>query len=277
MNNWKETTLGDVVINNEIKEYYEVIDFSVWEKSIDSYCDKLRKLKTNKAKRIWSLKLYAEFLQLIEIFCINIFAITENKLWSNLFLINNQLRNKILEKFFYKDKKFFNDRFLNYFLENWVFGIKEKNKINNFNRKKDSYKTMTKEIIKDYLQDYDLLNAYKHGFRTKSIGENSVSVKLTNSSDFPMKIGHYNTKIGYFKKQGGVIYENSISCNWERIVQKCYFLLNMLENVQKVLLSDGKVIQLDTLFVIDKNKFHKYFGSFRINTPIIKVVPMKDN
>ena len=79
-------------VKSEIQEHYKEIDFSLWQKAIDVYCDKLRTLKKDESKKVWILQLYSTYLQMIEVFCINIFAITENNLWDNLFLSNQGLR-----------------------------------------------------------------------------------------------------------------------------------------------------------------------------------------
>ena len=218
-------------IKKEIIEYYREVDFSIWEKSVNICFDKLKKLKTDKAKTPWALKMYANYLQLIEIFCINVWIIT-------------------------------------YFLESWVFGIQEKEAINNLSQKRKTYATILREALEDYLKDYDLLNAYKHGFRTKGRGGSNLSIKKEVGNTKPITIGSYNTTIIYLSKREKTIYECRLAFNWERVSQKYFFLLNMLENTQKVLLADNGKIKLDTLYPLDNKEFNKYYGAFRVNIPI---------
>jgi len=256
-------------VKKEIIEYYREVDFSIWEKSVNMCFDKLKKLKTDKAKTPWALKMYANYLQLIEIFCINIWIITEGELYKNLFINNSNLRKKIENTFL--NKKTRNAQgvdFVTYFLESWVFGIQEKETINNLDKKRRTYESLLREALNDHLKDYDLLNAYKHGFRTKSRGANSVSIKKEGSDNPPFLIGNYNTKIIYLSKKSKTVYECSLAFNWERVSQKYFFLLNMLENTQKVLLADNGKIKLNTLYPLDNKEFNKHYGAFRINTPL---------
>ncbi len=254
-------------INKEILEHYKEIDFSLWEKLINLYCDKLRSLKKDNSKKIWVLQLYATYLQLIEIFCINIFAITENNLWDNIFLSNKDLKAKI--------GKQFSSSFIIYLIENWVFGIKEKEEINDLEKKRKYYRTMLKESTSDYIKDYELLNAYKHGFRIRSTGRKEVSIRAEKANAKSFKIGGYNSNISYLKRKWHkeakehVISEQNISFNWERIVQKAFFLLNMMENTQKILLSNQKETRINTLAILNKEEFSKHFGAARFSTPIL--------
>ncbi len=256
-------------IKKEIIKYYREVDFSIWEKSVNICFDKLKKLKTDKSKNPWALQMYANYLQLIEIFCINVWILTEGEVYKNLFINNSNLRKKIENTFLNKKTKNAQGMdFVAYFLESWVFGIKEKEAINNLDQKRKNYTSMLTETIDDYLKDYDLLNAYKHGFRTKSRGASNLSIKREGSNDPPFIIGNYNAKIIYLSKKKKTIYECSLAFNWERVSQKCFFLMNMLENTQKVLLADNKKIKLDTLYVLDNKEFHKHYGAFRINTTL---------
>ncbi|MCF7846712.1 MAG: hypothetical protein K9M51_01440 [Candidatus Gracilibacteria bacterium] len=259
-------------VKKDIIEYYKEVDFSIWEKSVNVCFDKLNKLKTDKAKTPWALKMYTNYLQLIEIFCINVWIISEGELYKNLFIGNADLRKKTEDTFL--NKKTRNAQgmdFLTYFLESWVFGIQEKNAINNLDQKRRTYESLLREALEDYLKDYDLLNAYKHGFRTKSRGANSVSIKREGGDNPPFLIGNYNTKIIYLSKKNKAVYECSLAFNWERVSQKYFFLLNMLENTQRVLLAENGKIKLDTLYPLDNKEFNKYYGAFRVNVPLSKI------
>lgn len=260
-------------INTDILEHYREIDFTLWQKTLDLSCDKLRQLKKDESKKVWILQLYSTYLQLIEIFCINIFAITENNLWDNLFISNPNLRNKIQVRFFstQNNSTRFCNKFTIYLLDSWVFGIKEKNEINNLADKRKKYTQMLKEAIEDYLKDYDLLNAYKHGFRVKSHGSNTITIKAEISNAPTFKIGDFNASISYLTKKKGVVSRHDISFNWERAMQKAHFLLNMMENTQKILLNDDKEIQLDTLTVTNEADFSKHFGASRFKTPLLQL------
>lgn len=254
---------------NQLKEYYKDIDFLGWAQLLNIYIDKLKVLKTDKARSIWTLKLYTTYLQLIEIFCINIFVLIENDLTKNLFIGNKELRLKIEEIFKSKrETKNGPETFMSYLLNNWVFGIKEQEKINNIEEKKIMYTNMLEGALKDYKNDYELLNAYKHGFRTKSLGKNNISIRTSGKSNQYFIIGEYNSLILYFQKKQGLIYEKKLSFNWQRIVAKSFILLNILENAQKILLAnEGKEIILNTLTITDRDTFQKHFGTARFSNP----------
>jgi hypothetical protein len=258
-----------LINRDQLKEYYKDIDFLGWFKLVNVYIDKLKVLKTDKARNIWTLELYTTYLQLVEIFCINIFVLVENDLSKNLFIGNNVLRIKIEEVFkAKKETENGTETFISYLLDNWVFGIKEREKINNLVDKKKMYKNILEETLNDYKNDYQLLNAYKHGFRTKSLGKNNISINRDGNSNQYFIIGEYNSLIIYFQKQQGIIYENKLSFNWQRVVAKSFILLNILENAQKILLADGKKeIILNTLFITDKDNFQKHFGTARFSSP----------
>lgn len=258
-------------IDKEILEHYRGIDFSLWEKIIDASWSKLHKLKTSKAKKVWALQLYSTYLQLIEVFCINTFAVVENELWENLFLNNSALRKKVTLCFYrtHQERQVYSDRFPNFLLENWVFGIKEKEKINNLPGKMRMYSLLLKEAIEDYLRDYNFLNAYKHGFRVKSHGETNLTAKIEGRDSKAFRLAAYNSSISYLRKQEGTIVQEDILFNWERVIQKASFLLNMMENIQKMLLSNGEEILLQTLAVENEAEFSKFFGSGRFRRPLV--------
>ncbi|MBU0727454.1 hypothetical protein KKA95_02110 [Patescibacteria group bacterium] len=130
---------------------------------------------------------------------------------------------------------------------------------------------MLKEAIEDYLKDYDLLNAYKHGFRVKSHGSTTITMKAEKSNAPVFKIGSFNASISYLKKKGKTVDRHDISFNWERIMQKAYFLLSIMENTQKILLNAGTEIKLDTLAVTDEMEFSKHFGVSRFKTQLFQI------
>ncbi|MFN7160798.1 MAG: hypothetical protein ACK4NC_04295 [Candidatus Gracilibacteria bacterium] len=252
----------DELLPMSIKEYYEHFDLSSWNESLDLYSEKLQTC-SEKDRKIWTVRLYTTHLQLVEVFWINIFTITENDLWNNLFLSNNQLRkrlNLVLER-----KNYY--KFTKYFFNNWVFGVNDKSLIENFDRKKSLYFSILSEISHDYLKDFELLNAFKHGFRMVSSQGGVINLQSDKGESF--QLNNFNSSFSYYSKdfKKNLIIQNYIYFNWERIMQKSVFLLNMLENTIQVLTckSDEK-ISLFTLIDTNKEEFIKFFGTFRLQT-----------
>lgn len=246
---------------SKLRNYYSKIDLSLWEDDINFCFDLCRQATTEKEKKQGSLKFYGVFLQLIEVFWINVFAFSSNDL-SMLFLDNAKLRERI-------SVHYMSEIFIEYLLENWVFGIKEKTVSSDFQTKKSFYKIFLHEATEDYFADYQLLNAYKHGFRVQSQGYANVMISSDANPEQRFLIGEYSGSIEYFtreKKDGKeMIFGNTILFYWERVFKKSLFLINILENAKKILLHNGtRNIQLTTLVALNETVIGKHFGNVRM-------------
>ena len=82
------------------REYYKNFDVGVLNDKLNFLVKKLSKIKTEKIKKTYYTELYATYLQLIEIFCINTFAVSDNDLLGNIFLSNNEINKKVRSRFF---------------------------------------------------------------------------------------------------------------------------------------------------------------------------------
>lgn len=245
-------------------DYFNNIDFDYWEKRIDFSLDKIRKLKKNKFKSYYLIDVYSIYLQLLEIFFVNILILSagENGFLSILFIGNFELREMI-------KKQFSDPQFIKWFMDNFVFGFKDKSKINNYDKKRNDHEQILKEAVEDYLKDFEFLNSYKHGFRVQAHSGGTLSIEK-------MVILKADTELTYFTKENlgggkGLVYRNIVMFNHERVFTKCYFILGMLKNSQKVFLARGKPIKLDHYFLTDLDKWQASFGVARFKEPLFNV------
>lgn len=253
----------DLVI---LREYYSKIDFSFWGKEL-SYCyDQSSDLHGSDHSS--AIRLYSTYLQFIEVFLLNIFTITENDL-TNLFIGNKELRDKVEQLAMIQGYK-------DFFFENWVFGVQEKHLINNYEKKRAFYSRLYDECIQDYLSDYDLLNAYKHGFRTHSPGPVSISLTTNLNSTQALPAFGYDSSVSFLtqvengKTKREKIFEMMTCFNWRYVGHKSHIILSMLENTKKILLANGRGVELDTPFELDEN-FSRYMGNYRSKTELYTI------
>jgi len=229
-------------------DYFNNIDFDYWEKRLNFSLDKIHKLKKNKSKSYYLIDVYSIYLQLLEIFFVNtlILSAGEGGFLSILFTGNFELREII-------KKQFSDSQFIKWFMDNFVFGFKDKTKINNYEKKRQNHEQILKEATEDYLKDFEFLNSYKHGFRVQISFDSVLSIEK-------MVILKADTELTYFTKEHlekgkDLVYKNMVMFNHERIFAKCYFILQMLKNSQKVFLASGKAIRLDHYFLTDLDKW----------------------
>jgi hypothetical protein len=247
-------------LKNEILLYFKDIDFKYWEKRLSYVLLRLRTLKTNKAKSLYLVDCYSIYLQLLEIFFINILALSvkEKTFFHFLFINNSELRK-------YIKANFLNKEFQKWLMENYVFGFKDKSKISEYEKHCADNISVIKECVRDYLEDYDFLNAYKHGFRAKAFfGNNKISIE-----GYCLLQG--DSELTYYSHKRKSIYRCSIIFNHKRILGKSFFILEMLKNAQKVFLAQNsnKKITLKHCYIKDIDNWNKSFGTTRFRTEIL--------
>lgn len=245
------------------KEYYENFDITILNNKLNSLVKKLSKLKSEKIKRIYYIELYATYLQLVEIFCINTFVVSDNDLLKNIFLSNRDIQEKIKDRF-YEERNHDGKDFITYLLNNFVFANKDDEK--DRTQQKSDYKSMIKEAIDDYSKDKDFLNSYKHGFRVFSGEKNSLSIGMTGGS--MVKLQDYSASVFYYKKDKRGVWKCTISFNWERVYVKAMVLITVLENLKKVYLNAGKRMNFEYVIFEDRKQIHGKYGCFRMCSPV---------
>ena len=247
-------------LKREIISYFEDINFEYWAKRLSHISLKLRKLKTNKARSPYLIDCYSVYLQLLEIFFINILSLSfeEKNFFRYLFISNVKLRKCV-------EDNFLSLSFQRRMMEDYVFGIKDKHKIKEYNKLYTEHIKIIKECVKDYLEDYDFLNAYKHGFRAKALfGNMKVGVG-------GYQIFQGDSQITYYSQKDNHILKCNIIFSHKRILVKSFFIVEMLKNAQKVFLAQGekKRITLNHHYIKGVDDWKKSFGTARFKTEIL--------
>lgn len=212
-------------------EYYKNFDIDIFNKKLSFLVKNVSKLKSEKAKKVYSTELYATYLQIVEIFCINMFAASDKDLAGNIFLNPTEL-NKKIESRFYKERTENGEDYVSYLINNFVFALKDD--VKDRTSQKVYYKRFVKEAIDDYLKDKQFLNSYKHGFRVFP-GEKAVfSIGLTGSNESFLQ-QEFSSSIYFYSKSEDKtsIVLCSVFYNWQRVYIKSLVLLNILENTKK--------------------------------------------
>lgn len=248
-------------------DYFNNIDFDYWEKRLNFALDKIRKLKKNKSKSYFLIDVFSIYLQLLEIFFVNtlILPAREDGFLPILFTSNSSLREMIKQQFT-------DPQFINWFMDNLVFGFKDKTKIDNYEEKRRQHQQILKESVQDYLKDFDFLNSYKHGFRVQIRFDPVVGIKNTALLKVDTELIYFNRE--HFNKEKDIVCKNLVMFNHERIFTKSYFILQMLKNCQKVFLAQGKAINLQHYSLTDKDKWQKTFGIARCKEPLFYIEKM---
>jgi hypothetical protein len=263
---YRGLSMAETALKQFMFDYFNRINFNYWEKRASMTTEKLKRLKTLQAKSPYIIDYYSMYVQLLEILFINTLILSgqEQTFINYLFMDNQKLRVSIKDNFN-------REEFLNWYLDNYVFGLTNKQSINNYEEKRKQYLAMLKEFYKDYMADYDFLNSFKHGYRVQASHKASVSIN-------GIEILNLDTALTYYKKINNVVYEMDIMLNHKRVGTKVYFLLSMLQNSQKVFLSQakpGKEIKLDHYLIEDKDEWTRSFGFFRTQRALFTVTKKK--
>lgn len=240
-------------------EYYKNFDIDIFCKKLEEIKKKLSTLKRERSRKVYYTELYATYLQIVEIFCINSFAISDKDLASNIFLSNRAIEKKI-ESRFYSQHNEKGQTFVEYIVHELVFNLIADKK--NRDKEKRNYVRLTKEAVDDYLKDKDFLNSYKHGFRVVSGEKSSLLIGVTGGKNMS-KIADYSSSVSYYRqdKSTSAVLKCDISFNWERVYVKLSVLLNILENMRRMYLSDTKD-DIQTL-TFDNTVIDPKYGCFR--------------
>lgn len=186
---------------------------------------------------------------------------------SALFIASGDLHNFIEDNF----KK--TTKFSSWFLVNYVFAIQKEDA--DYKERYEQYTSIIKECANDYINNYQLLNAYKHGYRIHAnSGKTSISIVDKNGQN-PI-INEADSTITYYLKEvikdtneaslknKQAIYECKFSFKNARIFGKCMLAVTLLQNARITVLhvmgkpSKDKVAR----FYIDKTKWSESHGEF---------------
>lgn len=258
---------------NEFKlSHYENADFESLTKKTISLYNKFEKLKEKEKQNRAVLDLYTLYLQTIEILFINAHALSVslNRFPSALFINSINLRKFIEENFKLTTK------FSTWFLLNPVFTVTKGD--SDFKEKYSLYSNLLKEVAEDYLKDFDLLNAYKHGYRIKAKHDQTIlSIATGNGEHF--KLNESDSTIVYFSKETAdsvpIIFEHSLNFKIGRIFVKCLFVCSLLNNIRATtLLYYKKKLRgkkISRFFIDDKEAWSKTFGGSHFKQPVFSL------
>lgn len=246
-----------------ILDYFASINFDIWEKKINHCLDQIIKLKKESSKYKYYIELYAIYLQLVEIFCRNGFTLTEENTKYILKMKSSDITAKAEVQF--KSKKF-----MNYLLDNWVFGLKNKSKIRNCESKRRFYDSvLTEAVLKDYCKHYQFVNAYKHGFRVYASGKKSLAIgKESSNESIIVKSFNAHVCCFYSEEKEKQLYKMEIFFDWQNVGTKALVVLCSLQNMRKVYLAQGGELSLDHLFITDHESIIRHSGRGTIIIPI---------
>lgn len=141
-------------------------------------------------------------------------------------------------------------------------------------------KSLLQEAAKDYIDNYQLLNSYKHGGRLKaSVAEGSVSIGLAGKKTF--KVADYDSTISYYSKETNkrddkkvtTVFKHTINFKKDRVYGKALFCASSLLNLKSLtrarLLQHVKLKKSEaSRFEINMSSWHETFGSFNLKQPI---------
>lgn len=253
--------------------HYENADFDSLTKKTISLYKRFEKLKDKQKQNSAVLDLYTLYLQITEILFINANALSVNvnNFPSALFINSANLRKFIDENF--KSTT----QFSTWFLLNPVFTPTKGD--TDFKERYSLYSNLLKEVAKDYLDDFDLLNAYKHGYRIKAKHDQAtLSIITDNGQHF--KLNESDSTIIYFSKEtvNGVpiIFEHSLSFKIGRIFVKCIFACSLLNNIRaSTLLYYKKKLRgknISRFYIDDKEAWSKTFGKSHFKSTVFSLV-----
>lgn len=259
-----EKKLEDFKINHHMN-----VDFDYWQQKIISLHNKFERLKDPKKQKRIILELYTSYLQLLEVLFINAHALSVdiNRFPSALFIKSEDLRSFIEDNF--KDTT----KFSAWFLTNYVFAIQKDDK--DYEQRYKEYANIIKECAKDYLDNYQLLNAYKHGYRIHA-KHGKTSIGLVDKNGQNLIINKADSTITYYLKEltkdtvdpalsgKQVIFERRFSFKNARVFGKSMFAITLLQNARLTILHVmGKPTKEKIArFYIDKVKWPESHGEF---------------
>jgi len=252
--------------------HFEKIDFEYWQGKISRLYNQLQRLKDQSKRNRCIIDLYTNYLQMTEILFINICANFASLEYfpSMLFISNKNIKQFISDKFSNSTKT------SGIFLKSYsIVASKQDEKTMNL------YRNLLMEVSKDYLENHELLNAFKHGYRINAKNE-KMSLAIGNRKQM-FNINETDSSITFFYKKicrepfVETICEKTINFNNGRIFVKLLFASSLLENLRSaVLLSMGKKVKAGKYFYIDDmDSWNKSFGGSTFDKEIFRFLKKK--
>ena len=259
--------------------HYLNADFdSLIEKTVQLY-RRFEKLKDKKKQNRVVLDLYTLYLQATEILFINSHALSTSidRFPSSLFINSVNLREFIDDNFTKTTQ------LSSWFFSKLIFSVIKDNK--KTNEKHNLYENLIKEVSNDYLDNFNLLNAYKHGYRVKAKHDKTtLSLSVGNGQHF--KLNESDSTITYFSKENRdgvpIILEHSLNFKIGRVFGKCLFVCSLLNNMRITMLLHYKnpvgKKDISSFYINDREEWSSTFGGSHIKKPVFSLKkPSKSN
>jgi hypothetical protein len=268
----KETSDLTKQLNDFKLAHYKNADFEDINVKFEHLFNRFNRLKDKKKQNRAVLDLYVLYLQSMETLFINAYAssVSVDRFPSALFITSTNLRKFISENFTKTTK------FSNWFFTNQIFFIQAGDK--DKNERFLQYANLIKECAKDYLDNYDLLNAYKHGFRVNAKHDKTVLTLVTKNHE-QFKLNESDSTIVYFSKENKdgapVIIEHSLNFKIGGIFGKGILISTLLNNLKGTIIYHyegalrGKNVA--RFSIEDKKKWSQGFGGSHFRRPIFSL------
>lgn len=252
--------------------HYKNADFdSLTDKIIKLY-NKFETLKDKKKQNRVILDIYTLYIQAVELLFINSHALSVkvDRFPSALF-VNSANLQKFIEDNFKKTTKY-----STWFLTKVIFVVSKNN--DDLKDRYSLYSNLLMEVAKDYLDDNDLLNAYKHGYRISAKHDKSV-LSIATGGGQHFKLNESDSTIVYFskKKIDGVqtITEHTLNFKVGRIFGKTLFVCSLLNNIRAAALLHYKQPvrgkDISSFSITDMSEWAQTFGGSHFRKPIFSL------
>jgi hypothetical protein len=260
-------------INEFRKKYFEQVEFDYWQERLFTAYRRYSRLKKPENKAIYIVEVYSIYIQVIEILLINMHALTVEP--ANFLPALAIKSDKIVE---FAQDILSNRKFLESFTHNFLYKIRGVEDIDREAKGEIDFDiNLLEECLKDYIQDYNFLNSYKHGFRLHSThGVNSVAIGT--SPDNMVQILQGDSQLTYYEFKRSKVSEITLTFNNMRVVGKALFVIYYLQNIRLSALATydkPKKVRYPTFYINDQEAWNKDFGQSRFITELFHIVSNK--
>jgi hypothetical protein len=273
MENGDET---DREVHRFKRDYYERMDIDRLLGRLEHIAGRCERLKDPVKVGREVFDLYYQYLQVLETLFINAFALgkPERNFPAAIFIDSGRLKAFIEENFLKKT------RYSEWFLANYVLWPHD----DKGEEKVRRYENILMECAKDYIDNYQLLNAYKHGARVSAAaGDAYMSAKTPDGKVFRVADG--DSSIVYYSKEKHeasgrtAIYERDLVFKRARVIGKTTFVITLLQNVRLMALKSLGVgtdkRQRYMYFEYDKQAWRESIGGYSFKQSLFSLQKSK--
>lgn len=254
------------------------MDIDYWFKKVNGLHNKFERLKDPKKQSRIVFELYSIYLQILEVLFINAYALSlkTNRFPSALFIDSKNLQK------FIRDNFLKTTRFSSWFLTNYIFAIQKESP--DYKKRYEEYTSLICAVAKDYLDNYQLLNAYKHGCRVSAKhGKNYVSLVDKNNEN--QLLVEADCQITYFSKEplknandptlegAPAVYKRTVSFKIQRLFGDCAFVITLLQNLRLTALHTLGVKPREKILTISliQKEWKNSHGGFSFKQPLFSI------